>query len=98
MIFSKAQNVTKSITWCTTSIEEDAKCVQFASAVERDAKELGADYRKLVCKRGANKEECMSLLDQEHADLTMLDAGEIFIGGRQHSLVPIMQEVRFAEV
>lgn len=35
----------------------------------------------------------MSLLDQEKADLTSLDAGEVFVGGRYHSLVPIMQEV-----
>lgn len=35
----------------------------------------------------------MSLLDQEKATLTTLDAGEVFIGGRYNSLVPIAQEV-----
>lgn len=35
----------------------------------------------------------MTLLDEEKADLTTLDAGQVFIGGRYHSLVPIMQEI-----
>lgn len=34
----------------------------------------------------------MDLIDQEIADITSLDGGEAFIGGRYHSLVPIMQE------
>lgn len=35
----------------------------------------------------------MQLLDQEQVTLTSLDAGEMFIGGRYHSLVPISQQV-----
>lgn len=35
----------------------------------------------------------MTMLDQEKAQLTTLDAGEVFIAGRYHSLVPIMQEI-----
>lgn len=35
----------------------------------------------------------MNLLDQDLADLSVLDPGEVFIGGRYHSLVPILQEV-----
>lgn len=35
----------------------------------------------------------MTLLDQEKVHLTSLDAGEVFIGGRYHSLVPILQEI-----
>jgi melanoma-associated antigen p97 len=39
-----------------------------------------------------NKEECMNLLDEGTVHLTTLDAGEVFIGGRYHSLIPLMQE------
>lgn len=35
----------------------------------------------------------MAMLDQEKAQITTLDAGEVFIAGRYNSLVPIMQEV-----
>lgn len=35
----------------------------------------------------------MTLLDQEIADITSLDAGDVFLGGRYHSLLPILQEV-----
>lgn len=35
----------------------------------------------------------MILMDEEKVTLTSLDAGEVFIGGRYHSLVPIAQEV-----
>lgn len=35
----------------------------------------------------------MKLLDEGKATLTTLDAGEIFVAGRYHSLVPIAQEV-----
>ncbi|KAL6953407.1 Transferrin 2, partial [Sarracenia purpurea var. burkii] len=41
----------------------------------------------------ANKEECMSKLNDEFADITTLEAGDVFIGGRYHSLLPIMQEI-----
>ncbi len=34
----------------------------------------------------------MTLLDEEKASITLVDAGEVFVGGRYHSLVPIMQE------
>jgi hypothetical protein len=35
----------------------------------------------------------MTYLDEEKAHVTSLDAGEVFIAGRYHSLIPIMQEV-----
>lgn len=50
---------------------------------------------KIFCKQGSNKEDCMMLLDQDLADLTTLDAGEVVTAGRYHSLIPIAQEVRF---
>lgn len=38
-------------------------------------------------------DECMQMLDDEKATLTVLDAGEVYVGGRFHSLVPIAQEI-----
>ena len=35
----------------------------------------------------------MQYLDKSEADVTMLDPGNVFVGGRYHSLLPIMQEV-----
>jgi len=35
----------------------------------------------------------MTYLDEEKAHVTSLDAGEVFVAGRYHSLIPIMQEV-----
>lgn len=35
----------------------------------------------------------MALLDQEIADVTSLDGGDVFIGGRYHSLLPILQDI-----
>jgi len=40
-----------------------------------------------------NKAECTQLLDKSEADITTLDPGNVFVGGRYHSLLPIMQEV-----
>lgn len=34
----------------------------------------------------------MSLLDEGEVHITSLDAGQVFIGGRYHSLIPLMQE------
>jgi melanoma-associated antigen p97 len=34
----------------------------------------------------------MNMLDEGNVHLTTLDAGEVFIGGRYHSLIPLMQE------
>lgn len=82
-----------TIVWCVISPEEMLKCLNFSEAVERDKSFRGIDYMELRCVRGSNKEECMSLLDQEKVHVTSLDAGEVFIGGRYHSLIPIMHEV-----
>lgn len=38
-------------------------------------------------------EECMSWVDRGEASLLALDAGEVYVAGRFHSLVPLVQEV-----
>ena len=35
----------------------------------------------------------MQKLDKNEVDVTTLDPGDVFIGGRYHSLLPIMQEL-----
>lgn len=35
----------------------------------------------------------MQYLDKMEADVTTLDPGNVFVGGRYHSLLPIMQEI-----
>lgn len=82
-----------TVTWCTVSDDEQNKCEAFSNAVARDITFFGRNYLAVKCKQAFNKEECMSMLDQEQAEMTTLDAGEVFIAGRYHSLVPIMQEI-----
>lgn len=62
-------------------------------ANERDQIKVGNETVKIECMQALNKDECMQLLDEEKATMTTLDAGEVFIGGRYHSLVPIAQEI-----
>ena len=93
MSFILGQDLNNTATWCTVSDAEQKKCETFAKAVDREIVTFGSHYLSLNCKQAFNKEECMTLLDQEKAHLTSLDAREVFIGGRYHSLVPIMQEI-----
>ncbi|PNF26743.1 Melanotransferrin [Cryptotermes secundus] len=81
------------IVWCTINPEEQRKCLNFAQAVERDWNLFGSAAMRLECKQGFNKEDCMTYLDEEKAHVTSLDAGEVFVAGRYHSLIPIMHEV-----
>ncbi|XP_019887469.2 melanotransferrin [Ooceraea biroi] len=82
-----------TVTWCTVSEGEQNKCEAFGRAIDRERGSFGLSYFSLRCKRAFNKEECMTMLDHEKAQITTLDAGEVFIAGRYHSLIPIMQEI-----
>uniref|UniRef100_A0AAR5PBB6 Transferrin-like domain-containing protein n=1 Tax=Dendroctonus ponderosae TaxID=77166 RepID=A0AAR5PBB6_DENPD len=81
------------IIWCTINLNETKKCEAFVQANERDQIRVGYDTAKIECSQASNKDECMLMLDQEKATMTTLDAGEMYVGGRYHSLVPIAQEV-----
>ncbi|KAK4875334.1 hypothetical protein RN001_011756 [Aquatica leii] len=83
----------EQIIWCTVSNEEQQKCQNFAMAIERDKIRVGYDYFKINCHQAFSKDECMVLLDEEKVTLTSLDAGQVFVGGRYHSLIPIAQEI-----
>lgn len=81
------------VTWCTTSIAAQEKCEKLTKIAQLDKGLLGADYIEIQCKRAFDTEQCMAWVDQGEASLLALDAGEVYVAGRYHSLVPIMQEL-----
>ena len=90
----------KDLMWCVTSREELEKCQALSKAVQ-DAQDdsefaFGSYYRKILCKHFTSKDECMKLIDEglmTNPNIMSVDAGEVFVGGRYHSLVPIVREV-----
>lgn len=88
------------IMWCVISKEELAKCQALAVAVNEAQREselaFGSYYRRILCKHYTSKDECMKLIDEgsrTSPNIMTVDAGEVFVGGRYHSLVPIIKEV-----
>lgn len=77
-----------TIRWCAIGEAELSKCEDFADAVKRN----GKFQLKLECVKSLSRDECLRMLDKHLADVVILDAGEVFVGGRYHSLVPIMAE------
>lgn len=83
------------VSWCTISWLERKKCLDWARAIEDvNIQFEGAEPFKLNldCAEGAGKDHCMSMIDDERADMILLDPGEIGVAGRYHSLTPIMVE------
>lgn len=87
------------LVFCTTSDAEQRKCQAWADAIATEllrSAQLGhsASFEfALRCTRQADRDQCMNSLANQAADLLTLDAGEVFIAGRHHSLVPIASEV-----
>ncbi|XP_048001639.1 melanotransferrin [Leguminivora glycinivorella] len=81
------------VSWCTTSIAAQEKCEKLTKIAQLDKGLLGADYIEIQCKRAFDTEQCMVWVDEGEASLLALDAGEVYVAGRYHSLVPIMQEL-----
>lgn len=50
------------------------------------------EHFTLGCYQTSDKDQCMNLLANERVHLVTLDPGEVFWGGRYHSLVPIASE------
>lgn len=83
------------VSWCTTSFLERKKCLDWARAIEDVNIQLEGQEPfelNLDCAQGADKDHCMSMIDDERADMILLDPGEIGVAGRYHSLTPIMME------
>ncbi|XP_050694554.1 melanotransferrin-like [Eriocheir sinensis] len=80
------------VRWCTISPPEKSKCEDLALALLKVPPRPSKQSITLECPQVTSHEECMVLLDQGEADLVALNPNEIFIGGRYHSLVPLMKE------
>lgn len=80
------------MTWCTKNIREHYKCGNLTTAINRDRALFDDVIMELICVNAFNAEECIHYIDMEKADVTTLDAGDMFIAGRFNSLIPIMQE------
>lgn len=61
-------------------------------ALERDKALFDDLYFNFTCYQAFNTEACIQRIDAEKAHMMSLDAGQVFVAGRYHSLVPIMQE------
>ncbi|XP_058831146.1 transferrin 2 isoform X1 [Topomyia yanbarensis] len=82
----------QELVWCVTSTPELHKCRNFTVALERDYALFDNYFLNVSCHFGFDQDECMKLIDEGKAHAMMLDAGEVYTGGRYYSLVPIMQE------
>ncbi len=74
---------------CVTSEPELAKCVRMRTALNAQLLEP-----KMGCKRAASHLDCMRQIADSQADLTVLDAGDVYRAGWSYGLIPIMAEVR----
>ncbi|CAH2244764.1 jg22216, partial [Pararge aegeria aegeria] len=81
------------VSWCTTSVLEQKKCLKLSQTAMQDKGLFGRDYIDIQCKQAFDTEECMTWVDRGEASLLALDAGEVYVAGRFHSLVPIIQEL-----
>ncbi|KAH9500931.1 hypothetical protein Btru_069230 [Bulinus truncatus] len=82
--------------WCVTSNDEDVKCRQLASELQkvRTANKsleavIPADFQ---CVDAPDLFACMEMIDKDQADLVNLDSGLAYFAGRQHNMMPIMAE------
>lgn len=83
----------KVLKWCTVGLPEYKKCQAFSDAVKHDASQFQSWFLDVKCVNGSSKEDCMFTIEEERADVTVLDPGEVFSAGRYFSLLPISQEV-----
>lgn len=73
---------------CVVSKAEEAKC----RAVSTAFASKGLKPR-LSCAGASSHRECMARIDRNEADLTMLDAADLYFAERTYGLTPIMAEV-----
>ncbi len=76
------------MTLCVTSEAEMTKCIRMRTALNAQLLEP-----KMTCRRADTSIECMRLIRHGEADVTVLDAGDIYKAGWQYDLIPIMAEV-----
>ena len=89
------------LVFCNLSEEEYMKCMDLATATSRDQMQddrtFGSYYRPVRCTQPyQSTEDCMKEMDlakEEAPSVMVVDAGDVFVGGRYHSLVPVLREV-----
>lgn len=95
---SRSHHRRERVSWCTINALEKRKCSDWAKAIEETNAQNHAESGiepfdlNLDCVQGADKDQCMAFIDDELADMMLLDPGEIGLAGRYHSLSPIMME------
>lgn len=78
--------------WCTTTEAEQYKCRNFTVALERDRALFEEYFINVTCYQAFSTDECVQMIDSERCHMMSLDAGNVFMAGRYHSLIPLMQE------
>ncbi|CAL8115042.1 unnamed protein product [Orchesella dallaii] len=98
VVLERDENI---IIWCTINAEEQAKCEALSEVLRTtvifDDYGRPLDQFRMNCTQTFSKDDCMIMLDNNYADITSLDPGEVFMGGRYHSLVPILKEMYSVE-
>ena len=87
--------------FCVLSEAEMAKCQAMAEATlgdqENNDNSFGSYFHRIKCTMPYfSPEECMRDMAREDPttpNVIVVDAGDVFVGGRYHSLVPILREV-----
>lgn len=88
--------------FCVLSEPELAKCRAMAEATQTDQdlddNSFGSDFHRIECTTPFfSPEDCMQSMaffqDDGSPNVIVVDAGDVFVGGRYHSLVPILKEL-----
>uniref|UniRef100_T1J2X7 Transferrin-like domain-containing protein n=1 Tax=Strigamia maritima TaxID=126957 RepID=T1J2X7_STRMM len=72
---------------CVVSEMEMEKCVKMKTAFRAQLLQP-----ELVCFKGHSHRECMAMVNQGSADVTVLDAGDVYTAGKDFKLIPILSE------
>ncbi|GIY75757.1 transferrin [Caerostris darwini] len=75
-------------TFCVTSNDEKAKCEEYSNAAE--AQGLWPD---VDCVKGDSKAACMVTVQEDNAQMLVLDGGDVYTAGRYYGLQPIASEL-----
>uniref|UniRef100_T1GTP7 Transferrin-like domain-containing protein n=1 Tax=Megaselia scalaris TaxID=36166 RepID=T1GTP7_MEGSC len=82
----------EKISWCTKNLNEYWKCENLTITLERDRALFDDKFLNLTCVLAYSADECIHHIDHDRAHITTLDAGDLFVAGRYHSMIPILQE------
>ncbi|XP_055328376.1 LOW QUALITY PROTEIN: melanotransferrin-like [Paramacrobiotus metropolitanus] len=79
--------------WCASSLAELKKCADLLKAIDTSVlKELEPLKYKFVCILRTGKPECASAIENGEADITTMEAGELFFAGNLQGIIPIAIE------